>query len=426
VSEDELSDEIFRHLVGSAFTLKKPKKLAVAVSGGGDSMACLDLMIWTGREIGFVVEAVTLDHGLRREAADEIALVAAFCASCGVSHSVLTWGWDGTGNLQAAARGARYGLIGAWAVERGVDCVALGHTKDDVAETFLMRLARQAGVDGLAQMEHLFEREGVQWVRPLLAFGRTDLRTYLTRHGVGWAEDASNEDATFERVKARQVLRELAPLGIDTETLANVARNISVAKATLNAVLRETVCHYVREDRGDLILPSDLPEDGRLIPMEIMDRLRRAAIRWVGGGDYAPRSQAMAELDIGLQESTVRTLGGCVLTRTDATRVSERRFRITREYNAVKDVVSSTDTLWDGRWSLTGPHSADLQVRALGEAVKDCPDWRETGLPRQSLLASPAVWRGDELIAAPLAGLRNGWEASATGRGSFTQFLLSR
>ncbi len=426
MSDDDVPDEIFRHFAGSAFTIKKPKKLAVAASGGGDSMACLDLLIWQGREMGIPVEAVTVDHGLRDEAADEIALVAAYCGARDVRHSVVTWAWDGTRNLQASARAARYGLIGAWATERGVDCVALGHTQDDVAETFLMRLARQAGVDGLAAMEHRFERDGVAWTRPLLNFGRADLRSYLRRHAVAWAEDASNEDAKFERVKARQVLRELEPLGIDADTLASVAENLWIAKTTLNEVLREAVYRYVNEDRGDLILPSELPDKNRQIPNEIIERMRRAAIRWVGGADYSPRSDAMIELDIGLRENSAHTLGGCILTKTDGKKPHDRRYRITREYNAVKDAVSCTDALWDGRWALMGPHDADLQVRALGKAVNDCPDWRETGLPRQSLLASPAVWRGDALVAAPIAGFENGWEASATGRGSFAQFLLSR
>ena len=75
---------------------------------------------------------------------------------------------------------------------------------------------------------------------------------------------------------------------------------------------------------------------------------------------------------------------------------------------------------------LEGPHDASLEVRALGEAVSLCPDWRETGMPRTSLLSSPAIWRNDELISAPLAGFSNGWTAKATGRGNFAEFLLSR
>ena len=426
MSEDAIPDEMLRHLTGSGFAFEKPERLGVAVSGGGDSMACLDLMIWHGKALGFAVEAVTVDHGLRPEAADEIALVRDFCAARGVAHSVVSWTWDGVGNLQAKARQARYELIGAWAADRGVDCVALGHTEDDVAETFLMRLARRSGVDGLAQMEHRFERAGVRWTRPLLNFGRSVWREYLTRHGITWAEDPSNADENFERVRARKVLETLKPLGIDTDVLSEVSHNLWIAKSALNHAVYDAVSTYGIEDRGDLILPGDAPELCKLLTHEIEFSMRLEAIRCVAGAEYTPRSDAMIELDIGLQESGSNTLGGCMFHTVKGRKIYERRYRITREYNAVKDTVSSTEALWDGRWALEGPHDADLQVRALGEAVKDCPEWRQTGLPRQSLLATPAVWRGDELVAAPVAGLKNGWEASATGRGSFTQFLLSR
>jgi tRNA(Ile)-lysidine synthase len=422
---EELSDDWVRHITGWPFLNARPKRLGVAVSGGGDSMACLDLMLWHGREKGFPVEAVTVDHGLRSEAADEIALVAEFCAARNVPHSVLRWHWDRTGNLQAEARAARYRLIAAWARERGVDRIALGHTQDDVAETFLMRLARASGIDGLSAMERRFERDGLTWVRPIMAHGREDWRAYLKRQGILWAEDASNEDEGFDRVKARKVLKALGPLGIDADALASVANNLSVARSALEMIVQDVAHRYVAEDRGDLILPGDTPEDDRVIPYEITFRLRRHAIRWIGGGDYSPRSDSMIELDMAIDRGATHTLGGCVFTRRKGRSPSETRWRITREFNAVKDLATRTDALWDGRWRLAGPHAPDLEIRALGEAVKDTP-WRETGMPRASLMASPAVWRGESLVAAPVAGRPDGWTAEATGRGNFADFLLRR
>lgn len=420
MKEEDLSDERLRQSTGWAFLGTRPERLGVAVSGGGDSMACLDLMLWHGRAMGFPVEAVTIDHGLR-DAAAELSLVGEYCAARDVPHSVLPWNWDKTGNLQAEARAARYRLIGAWARERGVDVVALGHTQDDVAETFLMRLARASGVDGLSEMERIFEREGVTWLRPMIDHGREDWRGYLRRHDIAWAEDPSNEDEGFDRVKARKVLATLRPLGIEAETLAAAARNIGVARHALDHYVRREARDYVVEDRGDLILPGGSPDLERVVPPEIVFRLRRSALQWVGGGAYPARGEAMSEADLALRNKRYHTLAGCLISPVDG----EERWRITRELNAVKDVTTSTDVLWDGRWRLEGPHASGLEVRALGEAIGDTP-WRETGMPRASLTASPAVWRGETLVAAPVAGLSNGWTASATGRGSFTHFLLSR
>ena len=423
--DEDLSDEWLRHITGWAFVNARPARLGVAVSGGGDSMACLDLMLWHGRELGFPVEAVTVDHGLRAEAADEIALVAAYCAERGVAHSVLRWDWDRTSNLQAEARAARYRLIGDWARERGIDRVALGHTQDDVAETFLMRLARASGVDGLSEMDRSFEREGITWLRPMVSHGREDWRTYLIRHGIAWAEDPSNEDEGFDRVKARKALAALAPLGIGTETLAAVAHNIGRARFALEHYVWQEARDYAVEDRGDLILPNEIPDREHAIPPEIVFRLRRAALQWVGGNPYPPRGEAMTEADMALHDGKSHTIAGCLASPVKGAKFWQNRWRITREFNAVKDPATPTDALWDGRWTLEGPHAPDLEIRALGEAVKDTP-WRETGMPRASLMASPAIWRGDALVAAPLAGFSNGWTARATGRGKFADFLLSR
>ncbi|MEK6217082.1 MAG: tRNA lysidine(34) synthetase TilS, partial [Boseongicola sp.] len=383
MSEGDLSDDRLRHATGWAFDQDTPKRFAVAVSGGGDSMACLDLMLWHGRNRGFPVDAVTVDHGLRADAADEIALVAAYCQTQKIPHTVLNWIWDGQGNLQAKARDARYSLISEWGQEAGVNLVALGHTQDDVAETFLMRLARQSGVDGLAHMEARFERGGLTWVRPMMAHRRADWRTYLERHDIAWADDPSNDDSAFERVRARQVLQALAPLGIEADKIASVARNVESAKSALIHYSFAEIAEHkaVAVDRGDVILPEVATSRDHFIPPEIIRRLKTGALQWVSGAKYPPRSNTLLNLDVAHTMGADRhTLSGCLVTHIKADRAIDRRYRITREYNAVKNLVSSTDALWDGRWVLEGPHSPDLELRPLGEAVKDCPDWRETGL----------------------------------------------
>lgn len=415
-----------RQVCDLSLTDARPERLGVAVSGGSDSMALLDLMIDVGGERGIEVRSVTVDHGLRPEARDEAAAVAAFCAARGVSHDVVVWrGWDGAGNLQGEARKARYRLMADWARARGVGLVALGHTRDDQAETVLMRMARQSGVDGLSGMRPGFKRDGVSWIRPLLGQDRSVLRAYLESRGIAWSDDPSNDDDTFERVRARRAMACLKEVGIDAATLAAVADTSASARAALDHYARREVAENgaVREDRGDLILSEGSSSPDRQMPDETGRRLRVAALGWISGSDYPPRRSAMLEIDVGLGKGDRHSVAGCLVSRVDG---AGDTLRMTREYNAVRDVRGPTDAVWDGRWVLCGPHAPDLEVRALGEAVKECPGWRDTGMPRLSLLASPSVWRGAELIAAPLAGLEGGWTASATGRGSFTQFLLSR
>lgn len=404
------------HVVDTAFFPKPPERIGVAVSGGGDSMALLHVAWRWSVQTGHPIEAVTVDHGLRPGAAAEAAHVAGFCADHDIPHTILTWdGAGGEGNLQAMARAARYRLIANWARLRGIGGVMLGHTADDVAETFLMRLARKSGLDGLAAMAPRFEREGLHWVRPFWQQGRAELRNYLRRHGVTWCEDPSNDDTGFERVRARKVLKALAPLGIDAQTIKESAFHLNMAKHTLAHFTRQAVATHVTEDRGDLIIRPMVDAD--MLPPETQRQILNRATQWFSGAQYPPRDSAMIEADIGLSRVGKHVLAGCVLTS------EKRAIRVTREHNAVKDTRCATTEIWDGRWQLDGPHEDGLEIRALGAAVKDCPDWRDSGLPRVSLLSSPAIWRGEILIAAPLAGYNADWDARIVT--DFASFMLS-
>ncbi|MDX5403104.1 MAG: hypothetical protein LPK02_12860, partial [Rhodobacterales bacterium] len=160
---------------------------------------------------------------------------------------------------------------------------------------------------------------------------------------------------------------------------------------------------FVQQDRGDLIL--DWAAWARHHP-EMRRRILVAGLVWVASAPYAPRREELAALTAALDEPGQRTLAGCLIRRRGT------ELRITREFSAVRDLTAPTDRPWDGRWQLDGPHDPALHVAALGEAgLQLCPDWRDSGLPWASLLASPAVWQAGRLIAAPLAGFNPRWSA---------------
>ncbi|WP_231119236.1 tRNA lysidine(34) synthetase TilS [Rhodovulum sp. MB263] len=398
--------------------------LAVAVSGGGDSLALLLAAAARAGASGPAVSAVTVDHGLRPEAATEARRVAEICATRGIPHDILVWqGWDGQGNLQAAARQARLRLIAYWARDRDIGRVALAHTRDDQAETVLMRLARGAGVDGLAGMAPERRAGGVSWLRPFLGIPRADLRSYLEECGQDWIEDPSNDDRRFERVRVRQALELLRPVGIGAAGLAATATRLASARAALDAATAEAAARLVREEAGDLLI-----EAGGLaaLPEEIARRLVLAGLGWVSGAGYPPRARGLEAALSALMRGPRATLHGCLLQR------ARGRIRIGREPAAVAGLSCAPGTLWDGRWRLSGPADAGsgegapegLEIRALGaEGLAACPDWRAAGLPRTTLIASPSVWQGGALIAAPLAGYGKNWSAAVNP--SFTAHLLS-
>jgi tRNA(Ile)-lysidine synthase len=370
--------------------LPADRTIGVALSGGGDSTALLHLCLAAGLR----VEAVTVDHRLRPESAAEAAAVAASCGALAVPHAVLAWEHGAiSGNLMDAARRARIGLIRDWALSRGIGIVVLGHTRDDVAETVLMGLARAAGLAGLSGMRAEWEDSGLRFLRPLLEAGREELRDWLRGRGIAWVEDPTNENDRFTRVKARKALVALAGLGITAERLAEVAGNLARAQEAL-AVQVAGAERWIAERAGALRFDAGFWAE----PGEVQRQVVVAAVLWLSGADYAPRAAEVERLSAALRTGADATLAGC----------RARKGWLMREPRALGGPVRVGGP-WDGRWRVDGPAG---EVRALGEqGLRQVPDWRDTGLPREVLMVTPAVWDGDRLLAAPLAGLSADWTA---------------
>ncbi|OYU40607.1 MAG: tRNA lysidine(34) synthetase TilS [Pseudorhodobacter sp. PARRP1] len=390
--------------------------IGVAVSGGSDSVALLHLLAIAAPHLRLSLCAATVDHDLRQGSAQEAAEVARMCHGLGIPHETLLWQHGAVvGNLQDQARRARYGLLADWAQRRGIGQVLLAHTADDQAETFLMGLAREAGLDGLTGMRPSWMQAGVRFSRPLLAKTRADLRHFLTKRGLRWIDDPSNDNDRFARVKARKVLQALRPLGVSVENLAATVGNLAAAQRGLIAAVADSWSRIGHETAGSLQMSL---QDLHTQSSEITRRLLLAAIEWLSGGDYPPRAHKIDTLAVALLQGRDATLGGCRF------RIKDARLTILREPRAVAGLESPTDQLWDNRWHLSGPDAPGLTIRALGvEGLAACKDWRSLGIARDALLVTPAIWRGPTLIAAPLAGFSNDWCANCSP--SFASFILS-
>lgn len=272
--------------------------------------------------------------------------------------------------------------------------MALAHTQDDLAETFVMRLARGAGVDGLAAMAPIWVEGGVTWLRPLLDVARGELRTYLREVGGAWVEDPSNDNLRFDRVKVRKALAVLGPLGVTPQRLAEVAGHLAQARGALEVVTDQLaeqaladVAGAVRIDRA--VLASAAPEVRRRLLLRVIDG--------IASDFYAPRGAAVQALLGRVLGGQGGTLAGCRF------QVLRGQLWAYREGRAVAGLACAPGEVWDGRWRMTGP--VGHEVRALSEGLALCPDWRALGVPRGALMSSPALWLGPRLIAAPHAGL---------------------
>ncbi|MEM8848969.1 MAG: tRNA lysidine(34) synthetase TilS [Pseudomonadota bacterium] len=389
--------------------LPRTSAVGIAVSGGSDSSALLIAAQATGRRI----RALTVDHGLRSETASEIRHVGGLCRNLGCDHDIVTLDLEPGPNLQARAREARYAALAGAAQAAGIEAVLLGHTADDVAETLVMRLARGAGIDGLARMAECRRDRGIDWHRPALSLTRADLRSALRSRGIVWIEDPSNDDPDFERVAAR---RAIAALGLDSRNLAASAEALSEARDSLAMHAATLAAAHVQEDRGDLLFDRAALMQLHAADPDPLPRLLLAGLKWMGGRPYPPRKAERARLVSNALTGRVCTLAGCLLTQDDG------RLRLAREVAACAPPGPTTSP-WDNRWILSGPHSASLTVGALADDIVQTP-WREARLPRASLLASPAIRDGTRLIAAPLAGLPGEWHAQI--RLPFMQAVIQR
>jgi tRNA(Ile)-lysidine synthase len=204
VDSGPLTARQFAALMAPFAPFERPPVVAVAVSGGRDSL-CLGILArdWSAERGGAAV-ALIVDHGLRPASAEEAAVTGAVLGGMGIESEILRWtGPKPHHGVQQAARAARYGLLFETCRRRDILHLLVAHHADDQAETVAMRMARGSGADGLAGMAGLIEHRDLRLLRPLLAVPRDRLTATLVSRGVKWVDDPSNADQRFERARLR-------------------------------------------------------------------------------------------------------------------------------------------------------------------------------------------------------------------------------
>jgi tRNA(Ile)-lysidine synthase len=277
--------------------LAKEDEVAIAVSGGPDSLGLLLLAAaaWPER-----IAAVTVDHGLRPEAADEARFVAEICATLSMSHTTLrVTVADDPAGIQATARRERYVAMAEWAAGRGITALATAHHLDDQAETVMMRLERGAGVAGLSGIRP--ERplsSGVRLIRPLLGWRRSELADVVRAAGITAIDDPSNRDTRYDRAAMRARLSAGWP---DPVRLAAVAGHMAQAEEAL----------AITADR--LFAERFDPDNARLaaydVPRELRRRLLLKALNLLAENVILRGDEVDRLLDR-LAENQVSTLAG--------------------------------------------------------------------------------------------------------------------
>lgn len=380
----------------------------LAVSGGADSMAlmyCVHQWRRKTARAGLKLTVLTVDHGLRPEAARETEWVEEQARDIGLDCAILRWkpGKKRSG-IQADARQARYDLMAGYAYENGLDALLTAHHLDDQAETLLMRLGRGSGVDGLAGIRPRSRWAGLALFRPFIDVPKARLVATLRKSGINWLEDPSNDDTRFERVRLRQAMAELDRLGISADALARSARRMRRASEALeHAAGCFLERHAILDDTGfcrlDAAAFSAAPEETAL-------RALSRIIQGVGGRVAPPQMAKLEALMDALRGSddASATLGGC------AVRSEKGAVLVMRESGrrGPKELVLQPghSCLWDGRYrvSLGKTCTAPVRVRALGQdgyGTIRARLGKAVILPDKAAASLISFWRDDALLAVP-------------------------
>jgi tRNA(Ile)-lysidine synthase len=410
---------------------------ALAVSGGSDSTALMvlyaDWLRQRRREVRRCT-VLTVDHGLRPSSPDEARAVAATAAELGYRHATLPWeGQKPRAGIQAAARAARYRLMGDYMRDHHIALLLTAHTRDDQAETLLMRLARGSGLDGLSAMapltplgEHWSDTgDGVGlWIgRPFLDVPKLTLRATLETRKMRWMEDPSNIAPEFERARLRAARIHLDALGLTPDMLALSAARLARARRAVEAMADEICDPEAGAVRVDEACGAVLVDRGALrqIAEEVALRVLERAILAAGGGER-PSLSKLETVVRGVWEARAGGQGAGQSSGQTSGRWTLARALITAEPNLVRverelgrdplpelGLAAGAAALWDGRFWVSVAKAytgGPLKVRALGETgLRD--------LRRRRLVAEgasrgaatvPALWRGDEIVAAPSLG----------------------
>jgi len=320
---DAEASTLFRNLEGL-------HGLVLAVSGGPDSTALLVLAaLWAQhlkkrRQRAPKLLAVTVDHGLRPEAAREAAAVKALARRFGVAHRTLRWrGAKPKTGLQEAARRARYALLAQAAVRAGYEHVVTAHTLDDQAETVLFRLARGSGLAGLAGMAYASPlpaagAASIFLVRPFLPVSKARLVATLEVAGIRYSDDPSNRDPRFARTRLRAVMPALAREGLDARSLARLAARVRRAETAIEFAVgaaRAALAPGMWREQGPIVFETGKFAD---LPAEVALRLLGRAIAHAGneGPVELAKLEVLYEALRWARGPLRRTLAGALVSMT--------------------------------------------------------------------------------------------------------------
>ncbi len=286
----------------------KTTKMAVAVSGGVDSMC---LLYWL-YEFGADVVCLHVNHQLRPEADIETEYVKKVCEKLNIPCKIFYWDDEKPENgLEAAAREARYKMMADFCRQNDIEYLLTAHQSDDQIETFLMNLSRGSGLYGLSAMMPKSERNGIKILRPLLGVSRSEIKQYCDDNNIKYFVDSMNSDEHYTRVKIRKNRHLLDDdLGISDARILLAIQNLGRTREWMDKYISSRIDLVIRS-WGAMFIDSFLFDEADEIRLKFLGSL----IQRIGGNDYPVRLNSLKKALCNLQSDCKFTLGHCTIRR---------------------------------------------------------------------------------------------------------------
>lgn len=373
------------------YAFAKQSSVIAAVSGGGDSLALLFLLkdFLDTQADAPALTAVTVDHALRPESADEARFVAALCRSHGIAHKTMVWrGEKPATGISASARTARLDLLAQAARDAGAGLIFTGHTQDDQAETVFMRADRGAG-RGSAGIAPATLHDGSVWfARPLLGLRRAVLRDYLVSRDVRWIDDPTNDNPAYERVRVRKALDAEASRKLVLEAADAAAERMALGARAACLIDAHWRCVAPGLYRAETAFLDTDDEAALLYALRVLAAM-------AGGAAQLPGTEPSARAMLRLRDGFCATLSRAVLD------LRSSGFYLHRERRNLPVLQAAAQPiLWDGRYRLCA--DAGVTIAPLGDLARDCLPEIASPIPQDVLFAAqfaePGLWRGETCL----------------------------
>ncbi len=382
----------------SSFLETTSPPVAIATSGGPDSL-CLLLLAhrWAQQKKGKVI-ALTVDHGLRPESTREALMVHKWAKERQIEHVTLTWsGEKPISRLQEKAREARYNLLINWCKENNVTTLLLGHHQQDQEETFWLRLSCGSGLEGLSGIKRKHSKDGITILRPLLDVSKERIKETLVSENQPWIEDPSNNNPLFFRGRLRSFLEKE---GLSCKRLLQVMHKLQIDKDFMHDSVCKSMESILRVHEEGYISIDKAAFDN--LHLALVTRILSHVMRWFSGKDYPPRQTQILNVVEKLAKNRPFTSGGILWDSQN------KIILLKREISKVQGKLSlyslTQDILWDQRFWINSdirnvfPEDTYLEPLGIQPFLKKKV---KSSLPYSVWQTLPALWVKGNIVSVP-------------------------